>query len=76
VESKEENMAKTAVMDQEPCAGRGCRWHDECAFYAPGARVTFGQMDSDDGGWVCESWTRKHPPVVETEPEEGQGQLW
>lgn len=68
-------MNKTAVMDRESCGGRGCRWHDECALYASGARVTFGQMDSDDG-WVCEAWTRKHPPVVEGEPEDGQGQLW
>jgi len=66
-------MSKAATMEMEPCAGRGCEWARDCALYVEGAARTHGQMDSDEG-WVCEEWTPRYTPIVETDDD--QGQLW
>ena len=57
-----------------PCAGRGCKWHDDCALYRMEAMETHGWMDSDTG-WTCPEGTRPidtEAPVV----DDGQEELW
>lgn len=63
------------IETQERCDGKGCSYRGDCSRYDMNAGMTLGHMDSDFG-WTCDDFERKDEPIVETDEDDEQPQLF